>query len=203
MSALGTAAPGGRFPVLVVCTGNVCRSPAAELLLRAGLAGDPAVEVSSAGLDALAGAPVDEPVARLLRDRGVDPEGFRARQLSPSDVRQAGLVLTMTAAQRRAVVTAVPAAVRRTFTVLEFAGLAELADLDGRAGAPAERIAAVLDAVPRLRAVRPPAEDPAEDDVPDPYGRPDDVVAEVVATLTDAVERLLRVVGRSTVGEPR
>jgi protein-tyrosine phosphatase len=203
VSALGTAAPGGRFPVLVVCTGNVCRSPAAELLLRAGLAGDPAVEVSSAGLDALAGAPVDEPVARLLRDRGVDPEGFRARQLSPSDVRQAGLVLTMTAAQRRAVVTAVPAAVRRTFTVLEFAGLAELADLDGRAGAPAERIAAVLDAVPRLRAVRPPAEDPAEDDVPDPYGRPDDVVAEVVATLTDAVERLLRVVGRSTVGEPR
>ncbi len=203
MSTLGTAAPGGRFPVLVVCTGNVCRSPAAELLLRAGLAGDPAVEVSSAGLDALAGAPVDEPVARLLRDRGVDPEGFRARQLSPSDVRQAGLVLTMTAAQRRAVVTAVPAAVRRTFTVLEFAGLAELADLDGRAGAPAERIAAVLDAVPRLRAVRPPAEDPAEDDVPDPYGRPDDVVAEVVATLTDAVERLLRVVGRSTVGEPR
>jgi protein-tyrosine phosphatase len=203
VSTLGTAAPGGRFPVLVVCTGNVCRSPAAELLLRAGLAGDPAVEVSSAGLDALAGAPVDEPVARLLRDRGVDPEGFRARQLSPSDVRQAGLVLTMTAAQRRAVVTAVPAAVRRTFTVLEFAGLAELADLDGRAGAPAERIAAVLDAVPRLRAVRPPAEDPAEDDVPDPYGRPDDVVAEVVATLTDAVERLLRVVGRSTVGEPR
>jgi protein-tyrosine phosphatase len=175
--------------VLVVCTGNVCRSPAAELLLRAGLGDGTDIEVASAGLGALAGAPVAEPMARLLRARGVDPSPFVARQLEASDVRAADLVLTMTTAQRRAVVTSVPAAVRRTFTLPEFADVAALAEVDRLPGGPAERIAAVLGAAPRARALRGAAQD---DDIEDPYGRPDEVFAQVFTAIDTAVDRLLR-----------
>ncbi|MCA0144556.1 hypothetical protein [Blastococcus sp. LR1] len=178
------------FSVLMVCTGNICRSPAAELLLRAGLDGDPGVEVSSAGLAALAGQPVAAPVARLLAERGVDVDGFTARQLQPPALRAAGLVLTMTAAQRSAVVTRLPAAVRRTFTLREFAELTSLAGPG--TGPPAERLAAVVAQAPRLRAQRAGSR---EDDIEDPYQRPDDVVARVMDLIDDAVAGLLDVVG--------
>jgi protein-tyrosine phosphatase len=80
--------------VLVVCTGNVCRSPAAELLLRDRL-GAADVDVASAGVHALVGQPVDPPVAELLVERGVAPGGFRARQL---DAAEAGAVDTLVTA---------------------------------------------------------------------------------------------------------
>jgi protein-tyrosine phosphatase len=183
------ARDGAPLRVLVVCTGNVCRSPAGELLLRAGLGTAADVEVASAGLGALAGEPVAQPMARLLRARGLDPAPFVARQLEASDVRAADLVLTMTTAQRRAVVTSVPAAVRRTFTLPEFADVAALAEVDRLPGGPAERMAGVLRAAPRARALRGAAQD---DDIEDPYGRSDEVFARVFAAIDTAVDRLLR-----------
>jgi protein-tyrosine phosphatase len=178
------------FPLLVVCTGNICRSPAAELLLRAGLGDDAGVAVSSAGLAARAGEPVAAPMARLLAARGVEPGGFVARQLDPPALRSTGLVLTMTAAQRSAVVTRAPAAVRRAFTLQEFAELARLAgDLPG-AGHPAERLAALVAEAPRLRALR---TGPRDDEIEDPYGRSDDVFARVLTRIEAAVEVLLDV----------
>ncbi|MGY1706841.1 hypothetical protein ACI79C_19925 [Geodermatophilus sp. SYSU D00697] len=179
------------FPVLVVCTGNICRSPAAELLLRAGLGEGAGVAVASAGLAALAGEPVAAPMARLLAARGVDPEGFAARQLEPLGARSAGLVLTMTTEQRSAVVTRAPAAVRRTFALREFADLARLggAALDQRH--PADRLAALVAAAPRLRALR---TGPRDDDVEDPHGRPDEVFAHAFTRIEGAVDALLDVV---------
>jgi protein-tyrosine phosphatase len=180
--------------VLVVCTGNICRSPAAELLLRAGL-GDAGPQVASAGLAARAGEPVAAPMARLLLARGIDPGGFTARQLQPPAVRAAAVVLTMTTEQRSAVVTRVPAAVRRVFTLREFAGLARLGAGPGAGlpeqGGPAGRLAALVAAAPRLRALR---TGPREDDVEDPYGLPEEVfvrsldhVEAAVAVLVDVL----------------
>ena len=54
------------FSILVVCTGNVCRSPAAERLLASKLGST--VQVASAGTHALVGQPISEPMAALLRD---------------------------------------------------------------------------------------------------------------------------------------
>lgn len=192
---MAVAAAGPPFPLLVVCTGNICRSPAAELLLRAGLGEDAGVAVSSAGLAARAGEPVAPPMARLLAARGVDPGGFVARQLQPAELRSTGLVLTMTAAQRSAVVSRAPAAVRRTFTLLEFAELARLAgELPGERHA-ADRLAALVAEAPRLRALR---TGPREDDVEDPYGRSDDVFGAVFTRTEAAVDVLLDVLDLSS-----
>ncbi|MGY1606519.1 MULTISPECIES: arsenate reductase/protein-tyrosine-phosphatase family protein [unclassified Geodermatophilus] len=186
----GTGQPEEPLRVLVVCTGNICRSPAAELLLRAGLGPAAGVEVTSAGLSAPVGEPVAEPMARLLRAQGVDPGVSTARQVQPGAVRDADLVLTMTAAQRRAVVTSVPSAVRRTFTLVEFADVAALVGVARLPGGPAERIAAALRAAPVARAQR--TGTTAEDDIEDPYGRSEDVFSRVLDRIDGAVERLLR-----------
>lgn len=176
-------------PLLVVCTGNICRSPAAELLLRAGL-GNAGLAVASAGLAARAGEPVAAPMAALLTASGVDAAGFRARQLQPPMLHAAGLVLTMTTAQRAAVVGRLPAVVRRTFTLREFAELARLgAGLPSQPD-PAARLAALVAAAPRLRALRTGLR---EDDVEDPYGLPADVFARSFRRIEQAVEALLDV----------
>ena len=89
------------FEILVVCLGNVCRSPLAEQVLRMRFAellgdGSPAVRVSSAGARALVGRPMDEHAAAELRRLGGDPEGFAATQLTAAAAGAADLVLTAT-----------------------------------------------------------------------------------------------------------
>jgi protein-tyrosine phosphatase len=109
------------FTILAVCTGNVCRSPAVErlLLTKLGLT----VRVTSAGTHALVGHQISEPIAALLRESGAEPEGFRAQNLSVQMLKEADLILPMTRNQRGLVVELWPAAVRRTFTLREFARL--------------------------------------------------------------------------------
>ena len=180
--------PRSVFRVLIVCEGNICRSPAAEVLLRSGLGADSGVAVASAGLAARVGEPMDEPVRRLLAARGLDSDVV-ARQLVPDLVRSADLVLTMTAAQRAAVVSQVPAAVRRTFVLREFAGLARLAG-PLPAADPSGRLAAVVEGAGRTRALRGLTGD---DDVPDPYRRGDGAHARALGLVTEAVDDLLAV----------
>ena len=81
--------------ILMVCVGNICRSPTAECLLRDRLpAGGP--EVSSAGLRALVGEPMEVTAAALLHEHAVDASGHCARQLTtPELLHQADLVLVM------------------------------------------------------------------------------------------------------------
>lgn len=113
-------APGGR--ILVVCTGNVCRSPYIHLRLAAELDGL-GIEVTSAGTGALAGWPVDPGSVALLDAAGIDSTAFRARQLTVDMVEDADLVLTATRAHRRAVVQEAPLGLRKTFALVDFADL--------------------------------------------------------------------------------
>src|SRR5437899_5225853 len=113
------------FTLLFVCTGNTCRSPIAERLALARLAtaGATGLQVGSAGTRALPGRPMEVRAAKAIRRAGGLPDGFRTRRLDADLVRRAGLILTATREHRAAVAELEPAAVRRAFTMLEFAAL--------------------------------------------------------------------------------
>lgn len=87
--------------VLVVCTGNICRSPmAAALLAERAKDRGAALEIGSAGVAALAGHPSPEPVINLMKERGIDVSGHRARQLSGALGMRHELILVMERMQR-------------------------------------------------------------------------------------------------------
>ena len=176
------------FSILAVCTGNVCRSPAVERLLASKLG--PTVRVSSAGTHALVGHPISEPMAALLLDSGVEPDSFEARRLSEQMLKEADLVLAMTRAQRGLVVELWPAAVRRTFTLREFARLLSWVDPSALpAGTPAERLRAAIPlAVAERGRERTP---PDEDDVVDPFRLSDAVYANSFEQIVAAVDTVV------------
>ncbi|MDQ1714543.1 MAG: low molecular weight protein-tyrosine phosphatase, partial [Frankiaceae bacterium] len=113
-----------RAEILVVCTGNVCRSPFTERLLRAGLAAQwgavaADVLVHSAGTRALAGRTMHELTSQQLSLYGGNAKSFTARQLQPEMTRAATLVLALTRDHRVPIVEGHPAAARITFTLRE------------------------------------------------------------------------------------
>ena len=196
------------FQILFVCTGNVCRSPAAERLLRreldgasGGISGLSGVDVASAGTGALIGEPISPPMAALIARAGADPEDFAARQLTGAILRPADLVITMTSEHRRDAVTLLPAAVQRTFVLAELAQMlgevevGEVAAAGGVSSSSGERIRAAVAAAKRYRT---PGVDPVED-VIDPYGRSSSVYAASFAQIQAALEPLVRIVA---VGNP-
>lgn len=174
----------------MVCTGNICRSPAAELLLATALGPDAGVRVASAGTHAVVGAPVHPPMAHLLAAAGTPHDGFLARQLTPAIVRDATVVVTMTRRHRGHVVELVPAAVRRAFTYRELARFADAVAHDLPAGTPAERLTALLPLAAAQRGRVPVA--PADDDIDDPYQRGDAAYARAFDQVREATAGLAR-----------
>jgi protein-tyrosine phosphatase len=81
---------------LILCHGNICRSPFAEALLRVRCAH---VEVRSAGFAAGDGSPADPTAIEVAQEWSIDLRAHRARLLRPDDLRWADLVLVMTAVQ--------------------------------------------------------------------------------------------------------
>lgn len=86
----------GMKHILFVCTGNTCRSPMAEYLLKA--KADKQFEVRSAGLAALPGQDANEHVIQLLAARGIEVK-HEAQPISAELMEWADLVLTMTHSQ--------------------------------------------------------------------------------------------------------
>ncbi|MGK5172098.1 hypothetical protein [Geodermatophilus sp. CPCC 205761] len=181
--------------LLFVCTGNECRSPVAESLARAwardALGADPGsadVHVSSAGLSATAGRPMDAHSATVLASYGVRPGDFRARAFTPELADAADLVLTMTRAQRREVLGSTPRGLRRTFTLREAADLLLRADLAGMSRLPPD--ARVHDLCRRLDAARAGRGASDADDIADPVGRAASVHRDVVDAIATALRPL-------------
>ncbi|NHI17994.1 low molecular weight phosphatase family protein [Microbacterium excoecariae] len=187
--------------ILTVCTGNICRSPMAELILGARLAGT-GIHVSSAGVRAPVGREMTPDAARLAEESGADPSAasaHRARYLDESVLAGVDLVLAMTREHRRAAVELAPAKLKVAFTAREFARLAEtLTDAEVRqevAGEadPARRLRRALDLVSSARFDVDPPADPSDDDVVDPYQRSRDVYDQALAQLLPGVEQVARV----------
>ncbi|MEZ0471185.1 low molecular weight protein-tyrosine-phosphatase [Luteimonas salinilitoris] len=80
--------------ILLVCVGNICRSPTAEILMRHMINRDD-VEIASAGLKALVDKPIDPTAQQLLLERGLDGTSHRARQVNPRLLVESDLILAM------------------------------------------------------------------------------------------------------------
>lgn len=95
--------------VLVVCVGNICRSPVGERLLTAELAARASdITVSSAGIAALVGHGADDLAAAVAAENGVSLEGHVARQFSRELGAAHALILVMEQGHRREIIAAAP-----------------------------------------------------------------------------------------------
>lgn len=104
--------------ILVVCVGNICRSPMVEYMLR----NDSQLRkagstVSSAGLAALIGHPADSLAQELMLERGIDLSPHNARQLSFDLFTKSDLVLVMESWQQRKIEQRHPVARGRVTTL--------------------------------------------------------------------------------------
>jgi protein-tyrosine-phosphatase len=115
------------FRVVLVSTHNSTCAAFAERLMRPALANAGveawAIRVTSAGLEGEPGQPVDPDAQDMLRMLGGNPGGFHSRLLDGDIIDDADLILTMSLAEREAVVAAHPRARRRTFTLIEYGRL--------------------------------------------------------------------------------
>jgi protein-tyrosine phosphatase len=197
----------GVFRVLHVCTGNICRSPMAERLMRSGLENRLGADaarflVESAGTWGHSGSPMEPHAVTTLRDWGVDGSDFRARELVAEHVAGADLVLTATREHRAAAVVLQPRAAARTFTLRELARLAGAVERL-EATDPVERAHELVRVAAGKRGLVLPAT-PRDDDLADPYQGPAsgfEVCADLVAASLRAPLDLLA--GRTVLAQPR
>jgi protein-tyrosine phosphatase len=89
--------------ILVVCVGNICRSPMAEAVLRDALKEQEEITVESAGLGAMVDWPASEHAEVLMAERGLDISSHRARQLTPELIHDADLILVMESGHKKAI----------------------------------------------------------------------------------------------------
>ena len=180
--------------ILLICTGNICRSPMALGFLadRSGRLLDGALIVRSAGTWARPGSPPTPEAEASVAERGIDISDHRSTPVSSDLIGWADLIITMTAEHRDEVLDMTPDADDRTFT------LKELVALLGALPPPEversrDALLARVDEASALRASgRAPA--PADADVVDPIGMSDETyraVAWELEELTDALVRRL------------
>lgn len=184
--------------IMTVCTGNICRSPYAHLLLAQGLESvrPGAFEVSSAGVGALVDNVVEPGSARHLDAKGIAHADFRARQISERDLDGIDLVLPMAVEHRKAVLSYAPRLLKRAYTIKEIARLIDSAEQSqpwterlAGLGTPEERWAAIPTHLARERGRARVGE--GVDDVADPYRRDDSAFDVMAREIDAAVERVV------------
>jgi len=175
--------------ILVVCTGNVCRSPMAEGFLRTALErrlGADAPAVTSAGTAGWEGSGAMPESVQAARERGVEIGGHVAQRLVPGMAGSADLVVCMAAEHRDAITATEPGVARAVFTLKELARLLEQLPPVG-AGHP-DLLARIRDA-DRLRRDGFPG-NPLDEDVVDPLGMPLDSYRAIAWELDEWSDRV-------------
>jgi protein-tyrosine phosphatase len=161
--------------ILVVCTGNICRSPMAEGLIRHHLAQREleGIDVSSAGVAGWQDSPATPEAIQAMTELDIDIASHLARRLDPSMIEPAGLVLAMASEHADVAARLVPESYDRTFTLKEFTRLlgeavwvADLGPFEP-GDDPERRLRAAVEAASALRGGRDPLDD---EDIADPIG---------------------------------
>jgi protein-tyrosine phosphatase len=177
--------------ILVICTGNICRSPISEGLLRDALErrfGAAAPTVSSAGTSGLEGSGAMPESVRAAAELGVDISGHVARRLTATIADGADLLLCM-ATEHRAVFAGAPDIDDRAFTLKELVRLLESLPppvAGAGAGSLPDRVAAA--ALARRNGAVPPSRD---EDVADPLGQPLEAYRSIAWEIETWTDRLV------------
>src|SRR6266566_4019026 len=116
--------------ILFVCTGNVCRSPMAEGILRHALEGRGDYRVMSAGLGAMEGQPPSPYAVQAVRELGIDISNLRSRAATPELIHQADYIIGMTHHHIETVMLLYPQAAEKTFLLREFDETLDLFEKD-------------------------------------------------------------------------
>jgi protein-tyrosine phosphatase len=178
------------FTVLFVCTGNICRSAYAASLASNVI---PAANVVSAGTRAAVDCHAPDELVQVAAARGLDMTAHRGRQLTRDDVERADLVLGLAREHRSAALRLHPRSSRYAFSLLEFARLAEGAELGATTSDepfdPGRARDAVAEIASRRGTLVPPLH-PSADDVPDPFRRGRAAYESAAAAIDPAIQRL-------------
>jgi protein-tyrosine phosphatase len=121
--------------ILIVCIGNICRSPTAENLLRGALTRCD-ITVSSAGLAAVGGHPIESTARKVLEEHGHVPSEHSAVQLTPQSINESDLILVMEQRHINGVLDVAPEARGKVFLLGKWQGNREISD-PYRQGKPA------------------------------------------------------------------
>jgi protein-tyrosine phosphatase len=114
------AVPNPDLTVLFVCTGNTCRSPIAEQIFNEQARGLSA-HAFSAGLDAKSGSPINPQAANALNQLGYKPTEHSSTSVSTEEVEEADVILTFREDQKNELGQRFPTAIRKLFTISEYA----------------------------------------------------------------------------------
>ena len=197
------AGASGVFTILTVCTGNICRSPLAEVALRRALACDevPTVfAVASAGTraDPRSAVPHESVTSAALAH--LDLSTHSPRLLTATMLADADLVLGLSREHRRAAAVMLPRITRKTFTLNEFARIAHYT-LPGlvpsiSSDTPRARLTEAVRLAAATRGTLPALDYPGQLDVSDPFARDESVYAASRLDVLRAVETIADVLGQ-------
>ena len=128
---------GRSHEILFVCTGNICRSPMAEYLLRRELDGTCGWRTSSAGLAAMANLPASLNAVAVMAEKGIDLSPHRSRQLTRELVDAATVCVVMTGYQKTQIASLWPEAAGKVFLLTSFDVSGVMSDIEDPIGQPA------------------------------------------------------------------
>lgn len=103
--------------IYFVCTGNTCRSPMAEAILKSKNLKN--INVRSAGVFALQGGGISENAKAVLKEENIDFQ-HTTRNVTIEDIEWADLILTMTSTHKEMLLRTFPEAANKTFTLKEY-----------------------------------------------------------------------------------